>query len=313
MASGKTTIFMVGFFVLAASLAGCAGKGKATVNGDLPASASKGIFDDDTCAIEGYVSDDEENPVAGAQVGILGAEDPKHKTLTAADGSYSLSQVPPGSPSVAAIKPGYEGDVRVVQCEAGTSVTTQFSLIKIPDPLTSYNRVYGPTTGRIACGVGFGPVATNGQLEPCRLSGIDPDTRQQLNVKPDVAPITGAVYELEWTPTSGFGSQFLRMGYNQIFSKQFETHVTDEKLHAGNIISGKSPIQVTFKTLDGSQPLYTFNAQSNMTFDVRPHTGESPTYDDASKVVIGQTFTLWVTLFYVGDPIPEGYTALGGG
>src|SRR5688500_7452463 len=62
-----------------------------------------GDFDVATCSIEGFVMDEQFNPLDGALVGLLDVE-PIVKAITAGGGRFSFTFLPPGIYNVSASK-----------------------------------------------------------------------------------------------------------------------------------------------------------------------------------------------------------------
>jgi hypothetical protein len=189
MAVSSNSVLSMVLITAALVLSGCAGKSDVKGgDGGVPPVAPSGQLSEDTCAIEGLVTDEEFNPLPGAQVGILDLGD--KKTTSAADGGFSFSFLEPGSYQLAATKPGYDPDVKRVTCEAGAKATTQLSLIRIPDPLVSYARIYPVEKGHIGCSVGFLSFSTD---DFCKTTGINPNGRNKMTYKPDPYQVTSMI------------------------------------------------------------------------------------------------------------------------
>lgn len=295
--------------VLALLLSGCGAKSasKANANG-VPSAAPPGEFDTNTCSIEGSVVDDEINPVMGAQVGILDV-DPVVKMDSDADGKFSFSFLTPGSFNIAATKAGYESDLQRVACEANSKAAVLLNLVKIPDPQRGYAKIFNVERGRIACGVGYYSVSTG---DRCKELGIDATGRSEIAFKPDPFPITGVVYEMQWVRTGSFGGDNLALTYPPTKAKpaNIET-TTDDTVRTGFIVAGKSPINLKLQAIDLKDPLYEYNQNGTMPFQVRASgTADPSNVDGASKLVVGQDFNLFVAVFYLGEPIPADFTML---
>jgi hypothetical protein len=291
-------------------LSGCAGKSDVKGgDGGVPPVAPSGQLSEDTCAIEGLVTDEEFNPLPGAQVGILDLGD--KKTTSAADGGFSFSFLEPGSYQLAATKPGYDPDVKRVTCEAGAKATTQLSLIRIPDPLVSYARIYPVEKGHIGCSVGFLSFSTD---DFCKTTGINPNGRNKMTYKPDPYQVTSMIMEVDWVPSGTFGGQFLSVIIPGWKAKNPEVILGDGDSIRQNVVKGTPPIQLTVRsTLE--DPLYHYVSESaTMEFQIRAAGSNQgavdPTQDGSSKLVLSQDFNFYLGLYYLDEPLPDGFTLL---
>lgn len=305
-------VLAVVFVVVALALAGCSGKSK--TKGEEFQSAPPAGYNEDTCGIEGIVIDDEIAAISGADVGVLGPQGTVNETKTAADGTFSFSFVTAGPYQLVASKAGFNAKPPMpIACVGGESLTGQeIQLIRIPDPQASFHETIGPLSGRIACGAGVGSFATGENLDPCKAAGQESKYRFEFHVKP--FEVTGAVYESVWTRSSGSGGEFLALMYPSAREKAPVQETTTGKLAPqGGRTQGRSPLSVTMVTQDPSQGLFT-NEDKARFVEVRP--ASNPQFpnqaesDETSKLVIDQKFDVYITLFYLGDPIPAGFTAL---
>src|SRR5688572_4705367 len=91
----------IGLIIIAASLAGCVEGTASNDDGgalDVPTVAPPAQFDDTTGAVEGIVLDEEQQPIGGAQVGLLQASSNLSITTTSdLSGRFTFSQVQPGT------------------------------------------------------------------------------------------------------------------------------------------------------------------------------------------------------------------------
>src|SRR5687767_6276859 len=85
--------------------------------------ASAATFDDDTGAVQGTIINDEGLPLANVLVGIL---ETNAQTLTAQNGGFTFSNVPPGEYTVSATILGYESTSKRVTIEAGAIAQANF-------------------------------------------------------------------------------------------------------------------------------------------------------------------------------------------
>lgn len=294
--------------VAALLLSGCSSKSKAEASKPT-FTAKPGEFNADTCAIEGQVSDEEVNPLAGAQVGIVELSD--KKTESDVNGRFSFSLLPPGTYNLAATKAGYRTVVKAVECSAGGKAVVDLQIVRIPDPLKSFHKADVGLKGRIACGFGYAFVKT---ADACKANHIDESGKNPINVLPEPVPITGAVFELQWTQTSGSGGANLQMGYPHVKAKASDVkQSTNGAFLTGDVVRGRSPLTLRIETIDASDAIYQFTSNTSAIFDVRPagsDIGADPTNDGSSKLVIGQDFVLNVAFFYLGDPVPAKFTMM---
>ncbi|MBI2077797.1 MAG: carboxypeptidase regulatory-like domain-containing protein [Euryarchaeota archaeon] len=91
-------------------------------------------FDGETGAVQGTVTDDEIQPIANAQVGILKSDlVPENiAVLTDQSGRFTLSRVPPGTHSIIATALGYETAGSKIEVIAGQVVEKSFIIPKLP-------------------------------------------------------------------------------------------------------------------------------------------------------------------------------------
>ena len=78
-----------------------------------------------TGQVTGVVTSTIGQPLAGVQVGVVGSQ---LRTVTAADGRYSLANVPIGPRAIQASSIGYASSEQVVNVTAGSAVTANFQL-----------------------------------------------------------------------------------------------------------------------------------------------------------------------------------------
>ena len=78
-----------------------------------------------TGQVTGVVTSTAGQPLAGVQVGVVGSQ---LRTVTAADGRYSLANVPIGPRAIQASSIGYASSEQVVNVSAGSAVTANFQL-----------------------------------------------------------------------------------------------------------------------------------------------------------------------------------------
>lgn len=139
---------------LGVSLAGCLGGGDADskANLDTPSTAGPAEFDEDTGAVRGVVLSEEQLPVVGAEILLFGAER-EWTTRSAADGAFSISNVPPGGYQLAAQRLGYDQATRSVQVSKGDVTDVELVLVAIPIPVPWIQSI--PHVGYIGTAAAF--------------------------------------------------------------------------------------------------------------------------------------------------------------
>lgn len=123
---------LVVLIALAVVVAGCV-----TSQGGFPAETTESARDpgappvsEFTGAIKGKITDDGLQPLAGANVTILGTD---LSTTSDAAGGFLLGQLPPGKASLAVLLIGYEPAARAAEVIAGEVTEANFVLAAIPD------------------------------------------------------------------------------------------------------------------------------------------------------------------------------------
>ncbi len=127
MAKPKTlllTALMIGI-----GLAGCVGGDDAGPQGDDAPTGPQ--FNEDTGAVRGTVTDAELLPLEGAQVAILNL-DTGISTTTDDAGTFTLSNVPPGTHTLAVQKLGFESQAKKVDVQAGDETFVELMLDPVP-------------------------------------------------------------------------------------------------------------------------------------------------------------------------------------
>ncbi len=112
----------------AVTLAGCTGGGDVQGTGDEPSGPQ---FTEDTGAIRGTITDAELLPLEEAQVAILGL-DGAHSTTTDDSGAFVLSNVAPGTHTVAVQKLGFTSQAKKVDVVAAEETFVEIMLEPIP-------------------------------------------------------------------------------------------------------------------------------------------------------------------------------------
>lgn len=268
-------------------------------------------FGSETCAIDGFVLDDEYLALGNATVRITGPGEPREAT-SRGNGYFAFSDLEPGLYDASAALEGYEGDFETVACTEGTAKEITLLLVELPPANQPFHLTY-TKGGTIGCAVGL--VAGFQTTDLCHTATISPDTSSTVSIPINTEPITGAVFELVWNPsTGGFGAPCLTLQYPKPTEAE-AAYGTDDDLNAdGGSVSGLTPVNVTITSTTGEK-LYVVSPGGEHFFTVRPGAPSMAdfTADPAGacmgKLVMQQTFTIYATYFYNGDPIPVGFTA----
>ncbi|HLE48282.1 MAG TPA: carboxypeptidase-like regulatory domain-containing protein [Candidatus Thermoplasmatota archaeon] len=263
-------------------------------------------------AIEGTVTDDAVNPIAGAQVGLIGTE---FLSLSDAAGRFSISKVPPGSYKFAANRLGYSDFVRAVDVRPGevTPVTVQL----VPLAIDEAYHVTQRGDGRMGCAAAVKPgtaiaVCAAGYGTP--LDALD-HFRVDFSLTANVTSrIQMLVFDTEWR-----SNQVLSSGFD-VYWESFQdwgtgTTYTEEVRRFARAF-GKSPLNTTadndaIKAVAKKKPDLKYCKWDTTcklyarAFPYAMTTGQSV---DVS-LYVDQPFTHYVTEFF-GDLPPADFTAL---
>lgn len=143
-AFGMTLVMVV------VSLAGCVGGDSA---GTETGPQGPVEFSEDTGAVQGVVLDTEQVPLADAQVGLPELD---RTTTTDQDGTFSFSNVPPGTHTLFAQRLGYESVGQRINVVSGQAVEVQVTLSVIP--VAEPYQIELIQDGLFGCGVRVDPV-----------------------------------------------------------------------------------------------------------------------------------------------------------
>lgn len=302
--------------LLVTLLAGCTGGGD-----DL---ADPGVdgpeYDGDTGAVQGRVLDEEGVPVAGAQVGLVGAA--TFETATDEAGAFAFADVPPGRYVVSVLRLGYESTAQAVDVLADDVADVEILLtqIYIPEP---YVDTFGPYAGYFECKMS-GYSGTNRWTGNCgsvcvvtcvwqdSLGNNEVNRFEFETTSDDYRTVVG---DMRWTPSAYGTSTELRMSFSY-----------DERTSGHWFCSGEgpSPLQWRLEYVEDEDEPECHGASQQLPDDEPPH----PTTEDLLIVYGGvpfarigtgnptgeptfitfqQHFEMAVTVFY-GEPGPTGYT-----
>lgn len=277
--------------------------------GSLGAVLAPVAADDQTCTITGIVVDESLAPIAGADVVIIQLN---WATQTDQSGLFEFVEVPVGQYSVAAMHQGYEPAVKGTACEADQVHEVVLLLVEIPPDPLPYVETY-QFSGHIGCAAGV-PLVGVSTLDQCaQIVGPDPPAnrfRVTIHASPDA--VTGTVSELEWTPTMST-SKCLALAYP---SPHPDATASTNGYHHPNaaFAQGESVLYLRVDSSPGGS-VYSYAQDTNVSFAVRPgHEGGGgdvePLDPCYSTLVVDQPLEFWVSLFYNGVPVPDGYTHL---
>ena len=182
-------------------LSGCVGGQADQASGGpeaIPDAAGPAKFDESTGAIQGLITNDQIQPVPGAQVGLveLGIT-----TISDVGGRFVLSNLVPGRYSLGASALGYNAIARSVEVRAGEA--TEVNLVITPIPVLEPYAELFPFTGYIGCAFAF----VRSTYSPLPVAGSCSTTEETQNwqwiygqEEGDGWPVTwaGTLVEAEW-------------------------------------------------------------------------------------------------------------------
>lgn len=325
------------FLLLAGQiLAGCS----ASPSSKDPAGGSNALttaeppkHDEATCGIAGLVTDDEARPLAEAQVGLVD-EPTIPNVLSAIDGSFAFSYLPPKRYTILATHANYEPATGTVVCTPGETVERTLQLTGVPDPNAGYF-VIKEHRGRIGCAVG---VPTTYTYDSCENQHYCPPPLYACapviplgdlvggNSTPwfqrDTQQITSLAFALQWSATSTLGGKYVALEYPQPPARENLTYTTDDR-HLPNFpgggrasIQGHSPVELRIEAPPG-EAVYNETSPRSLRFEIRAAKSEfndftsNPMDDGSSRIMYHQEFAFQMAAFYNGRPIPADFTLLG--
>jgi hypothetical protein len=311
-------------------MAGCVvGESKGESTETSSAIAAPPAFDDTTGAIHGLVTDTEGLPLVGATAGLV--ERAESSTTTSEAGDFTLSNIEPGTYTLAIAMLGYETSARKVEVVVGQVKEENFLLEPLAEQVAFADVQI--KEGYIACSVRAYPGAPLGQ--PVIANGWY--TGVAVCGLPVVNTTLGDKFLLNWETQPGVQELQAEMKWstNQALGKGLGFIVE----HVGGINNGK-PI---YGTATGVSPLKVYanqtkvlNVTEAMGVDCMesrcrqvtrafaeanttefygpvdpPPVGQfgKPSRKVDAGVVIDQRFSEYLTSFHYGAR-PDGYTAL---
>lgn len=312
-------------FVLVASmvLAGClAGSPGAKKDSIVPSTAPPAEHGESTGAVRGYVVDDEAVPVGGAELLVASLN---ATTLSAEDGGYTFSNLPPGQYAIVASKIGYAPATVSVAVGADQQVRKDIILNPL-QVFLPHAEIYPPYDGYIQCRMvvyerdlwGFsqpcGTVCTIFATLPCVTTLSDTLWTQTKNAyrfqlsSPDWRQI---VLEAKWQGGTTLTSPDLDMVFS--YEERLQTHWFAS--------SGPSPSPIKFTYTRGivwepngqdpDEGTYPAEPNENLTllsFLRVPYKELDPLVPATANVALEIKYEAYVTVFY-SQNAPSDYSA----
>ncbi len=294
-------------------LAGCTAAPPGNTAGFDGLVAPAGEHDETTCGLEGIVYDDEARPVEGANVKIMGADD---ATRTDVAGRFAFSHLPPAVYGVRAGGSGFLDAMVDVDCVRGeTRADVGLQLLPRPDATQAYKVIHQPVSGKIACALGH--LTSTSDLCQGTPLGEGDSYRTEFIFAADAVPITGAVFELAWNPSTGSGGKFLSLDYPQAQSSDATAVASAHRRHdaAAGIVYGESPLAARLESGPSGEPVYLLQPGDGIRLTVRPSSMDpqsalaDPAAEETSKVVFQQDFAVYAAVFYNGESVPDDFTS----
>lgn len=312
VAGGQATvsICLLGGFALFAGCLGGASAPPAAIAPPAPETAPAARMDAETCALFAVLLDDEELPIADAEVSLVGPT--AKSTRSAKDGSFSFSFLEPGRYQLAVKHERFQLLVQGFDCLAEKSVDLSLRLAaRLPDLVPRFS--LAQQAGRIGCSLGTPGTGTGG-TDYCDQLNLDSNAQSTLWFQHENATVTAAVYELEWTATAGpLSGHWLTMVYPAM---QEAANLTTTHRHtpAHRAVTGPSILRVEVAIGDMSRSLYSDAVNSAIPLVVRAGADNTsqfvadPLNPGSVEVVYQQEFTAYVAFFYDGMVVPAGFS-----
>jgi hypothetical protein len=310
--------------LLGTGFAGCVGGEGASTEIETNSSeqAAPAEFSDETGAVEGLVSDEEGQPIADAQVAILGGGE--ISTTTAADGRFSLSNIPPGKQVIAAQKLGYESVSRSIEVKLGEVSTMTLVLLAIAVVESYHNsftlKGYFDCTWYISgtsgpCGFTQVNGTTGNPLEPLWVN-----SKRKWNYMADPHAMT-ITNEITWQKGTAATADQLRviMSHGPINGKE------RDGVHNFCVTGGVNPVRMRWEREDAEDDGACKTGTDNPTPGPKTISWDKglllQSFVSVNPASIGgavgqpvalayqQSFELHISRFY-GEKAPEGWSAI---
>lgn len=272
-------------------------------------------FDAQTGAIRGVVTDDTLTPLPEAQVLL---RETGAVAVTAGDGTFQFSRVPPGPVRLEAQRIGYVGVARSIEVVANDVV--EVALMLAPLSIVEPYFETAIQDGLIGCGIllktNNDPNASHNLVAACGIFGNagyhDIDEFHLAWPMGDLEETSGAWGETTWTPTQAAGR-----GLGVIWTLWDNTNSVGGTYTFTRAASPQSPIAVSFpssliiKLLEERSGIQNC-AVENCTVHTY-HYGRAETSGGASPVDVGlslqQRYSEFFTLFF-NQELPTRFSAL---
>lgn len=286
--------------ILLAVAAGCAGPAS-PVKGGAPSAS----FDGESGGIEGVVMDDEERPLSGATVQLVGAH---RSTNTTEDGRFAFSQLPPTTYLLLAEKSGFVKRQVPVDVPQGNVSRVRIALAPVPPPLP-YADAGFTLNGYIRGGYSYRVASTSGNGSG-NSGGAVPEAARTIN--------TGTLYpkagwqtiliEVGWTPASQHSDQ---LALNITFPEKLEGGAVSTATQRA-VTGGDAPLRWRwdrddFEEARKKRANLSFETFVGLRFAVTTATSPNGLYDVG--VYVEQKFTVYATVGYNG-PLDPSYSRL---
>lgn len=297
-------------------LAGCLGGGEPSDVDTPPDPSGPAGFDDETGGIEGFVVDEESQPVADAQVGILQLD---LETATDENGRFAFDNVPPGKQAVVVQKLGYESVSRVVDVVAGQSSEIQLAITAIVVHTPYYESI--PKEGLFECTwrhvLGSGPCGYLGGLNSTTGNPLQEhvftNSKRKWNYDAAAGALT-VINEAVWTQNTAATGDNLRI---------FFSYANRTASHTFCQTDGFSPLTLEWEReeVDEEGECLTGGSGGLSEMDTIPEEGlkvqtfvsvgatQTPVGGVNAAIALDQRFEIWFSLFY-WEQAPEGFSAL---
>jgi len=274
----------------------------------------------DRCDVRGRVWSTTGEPLAGADV----VSTPRLRSLgagvtvltwvdetTDANGTFAMENMTTTPHRFAARMIGYGYDIQEQSCRAGQTMVLTFVL----QPSRPHHVDLEPLQGKIGCAAGLHSTGV-GTADFCDEShyNVSKDAKTIFIPETEAADVTGLVMELVWkTPLDGVDDCLSVIYPLRSFGRDpaevtYATNGYQWFDRSGGYITGGSPLRFEVDS-PWQAPAYWFASLGfPFQFWVRGGTTPSPQTDLCqSGPVVEQPFTLYITLFYNGEPVPSGY------
>ncbi len=286
---------MAAFLVVLVFAAGCtAASPNAAPPTPTASVAPPATFTDDTAGVQGTVLDDGLHPIGGAEVSLAQVS---HTVLSDRDGTFSFSNVPPGTVTVTVTKPSYEPAVKTVSAPAGEITQLQFVLQSVAGEEPWHETV------EVAGYVCFQVWA----LTMLSFSFLCPGEGRVFIPFDAHGNLSTIIAEMVWQKTSGVTSDEFQLAIWQGGSR---SGVLDCEFCYGSKI-GPSPLELRIDEGEGEAfvGVNGDGASAPVTLDNYVSTRASNNTPGGINVAFQQRVTIYDSMFYF-EAAPSGFSAL---